>query len=158
MDFWSNFPDFNYYPMAFKRLVLHQFFTDFKNFGCSEKLWSQFVHFWHLRSQPTPSAYQKPSIKKMNFSRFLNPIRFVSCAMMLVRDRYLPPPHLGGKSKINFPPWVSKYGGAKIIAPPGFREMGGQKLKIFQRLPVLLKKIRRLRRAIKKSVSFVGSL
>ena len=48
---------------------------------------------------------------------------------------------MGGKWKINFPPWVPRNGGEMKISPPGVREMGGKYLKIF----------RRLRRAIQKT-------
>ena len=34
--------------------------------------------------------------------------------------------HMGGKSKNNFPPRVSKYGGEVKIFPPGSRNMGGK--------------------------------
>ena len=55
------------------------------------------------------------------------------------------PPQMGGKWKINFPPWVPRNGGEIKISPPGVREMGGKYLKIFRRLRRAIQKTRFLR-------------
>ena len=61
----GDFPDF---PIS-AELYLHQYLLDFKNFICSEKLRSWFVHFWHTLFHPPPWSYQKPLLHSNKFRK-----------------------------------------------------------------------------------------
>ena len=69
MDFWSNYQDFFDFAIVFMSLYLHpiRYLLDSKIFICSEKLWSQFVHFWYFWRYPAPLSYQKLSMKLGEF-------------------------------------------------------------------------------------------
>ena len=53
----------------FRWTVLHRYLLDLNNFGCSEKLWSQFVHFRGRWLENLPLWYQKPSMKLDEFHK-----------------------------------------------------------------------------------------
>ena len=75
------FHDFAHFVSIFARLKLHQYLLDFNFFWCSEKPWSQFVHFWGLWSRNLPLTDQKPPMSMTEFRQ--NPSQSICTTLPL---------------------------------------------------------------------------